>query len=99
MKPGGATPQTEPPEIVVDGVTVSLRCPTEGASMVYQVRYSDGWGSWQLYTKSFDLPADAQATARVRARACRLGFRDSEIVARARPLIEELQRQSERIGR
>lgn len=92
MKPGGVTPQTEPPKIEIDGDTVSLSSPTEGASLVYQIRESDGWGPWQLYTKSFVLPADARAAARVRAVACRLGFTDSPIRERARFSVEDLRR-------
>ncbi len=80
MKPGGKLPTTEPPEISVDGKTVSIKCPTEGASIVYQTKEGGGWGDWLLYRKSLANPGSP-----LRAQACRLGFRDSEIVELAGP--------------
>ncbi|MDG2222494.1 MAG: sulfatase [Rubripirellula sp.] len=75
MKPGGKTPQTEPPTIDANGGRFSLACPTDGASMVYRVQQGDGWGNWQLYTGSI-----VDAGKPVQALACRLGFADSEVV-------------------
>lgn len=69
------TKVTEEPEIHRKGGSVSLRCDTEGASIVYRIAQDDGWGAWQLYTKSFD--ADER---KVEARACRLGYQNSEVV-------------------
>ncbi len=43
MKPDGITPMTDPPKIAIDGHVVSLSCPTDGASIVYQLRRDDGW--------------------------------------------------------
>tara|TARA_R110002049_G_scaffold4601_4_gene31953 strand:- start:229413 stop:231029 length:1617 start_codon:yes stop_codon:yes gene_type:complete len=76
MKPADSVLVTEPPTIDVDGDFVSLRCKTEGASIVYQVKSDAAWGDWRLYTKSFSAP-DSQ----VRAQASRLGYRNSEIVS------------------
>ena len=80
MKPGGRTPATEPPVIDASDREISIRCPTEGASIVYQTKEGDGWGPWQLYTKS--LPT---SVAPIRAQACRLGYQDSKIVQSAEP--------------
>lgn len=77
MKPGGETPATQPPVIESVAGRISIRCPTDGASIVYQTQQGGRWGEWTLYTKSFD--ADDRV-ARVRARACRLGFADSDQV-------------------
>ncbi|MFK8113314.1 MAG: sulfatase [Rubripirellula sp.] len=75
MKPDGDVSRTEAPTISLDGDRVTLACSTDGSSIVYQTKRGDRWGSWRLYTKSFDSPG-----VPVRAQACRLGFRDSPIV-------------------
>jgi len=75
MKPGGETPKTEAPQISRSRGNVSLRCPTEGSSIVYQVQTDDGWSDWKLYTKSFPDPGKP-----IKALACRLGYRDSDAV-------------------
>ena len=77
-RPGGKWAATAPPIITPDGgkhdgpVTVKITCPTEGAS----IAYTTGGGPkarWNLYTKDFKLTASAT----VRAKACRLGYKDS----------------------
>ena len=81
MKPDGMTPRTEPPKIAVDGETVSLSCPTQGASIVYQLHGDDGWAEWKLYTKSFSTGSIRDKNGlSVKAQASRLGFTTSEIV-------------------
>lgn len=75
MKPGGVVPETDPPKIARSGGLVSLTCPTEGSSIVYQVRRGNQWSDWRLYTKSLEDVGQA-----VRAQACRLGYDNSETV-------------------
>ncbi len=81
MKPGGQTPQTQSPQISMDGDSISLSCETEGASIIYQLRRDEQWSDWKLYTKSFSIgQADRRSGLMVKARACRLGFADSPLV-------------------
>ena len=47
MKPGGATPKTEPPAIAFVDNKISISCPTEGSSIVYQTKTSKGWSNWK----------------------------------------------------
>ena len=75
MKPGGKAPQTAAPTIDITGNQIWISAATDGASLVYQTRQKDGWSNWKLYTKS--LPV---SVGQVRAQACRLGYRNSEIV-------------------
>jgi uncharacterized sulfatase len=60
-----------------EGGAVTMACPTPGASMAYQIdgdpRSSAGW---TLYVRPVRLKGDQV----VFAKACRLGFRDSEVV-------------------
>jgi hypothetical protein len=86
MKPDGRTPVTQAPKIDIDGGFVSLRCETDGASIVYQMQIDGGWGPWQLYTRSFADPATA-----FRVQGSRLGYENSKIVTHSSPL-ERLQR-------
>ena len=81
MKPDGRTPVTEAPKIDIDGGFVSLRCETDGASIVYQVQTNGQWEPWQLYTKSFADPGSP-----LRVQGCRLGYQDSKIVEHASQL-------------
>ncbi|MDA8745191.1 sulfatase [Rubripirellula amarantea] len=74
MKPDGVTPTTENPEMERSDNRVSITCPTDGSSLVYQTKTDDGWSDWTLYTKSFSHDGAVQA------QACRLGFSDSEVV-------------------
>jgi hypothetical protein len=55
-------------------VLIQLGCPTEGASLEYQVREADGLSRWRLYAGPVALPAGC---AGLRARACRYGFQPS----------------------
>ncbi|QDT06818.1 Arylsulfatase [Rubripirellula lacrimiformis] len=74
MKPGGVTPKTDPPSIRRDGKQVSIQSSGDGVSIVYQVFDNGKWSDWKLYSRSF--PSDG----RVRCKATRLGYRDSDIV-------------------
>ncbi|NND97993.1 MAG: sulfatase [Pirellulaceae bacterium] len=79
MKPGGDTPRSEPPVISVADARVSMRCPTEGSSIVYQTKEGPQWSHWKLYVKSFDDPG-----VPIQAKACRLGFDESKVVSISR---------------
>ena len=77
MKPGGLTPQVQPPVPRIVGGKVAFQSPTEGASVVYRVqRPGDRWDDWQLLTKSLALPSGST----IEAIACRIGFQDSKPV-------------------
>ena len=80
MKPGGETPETQSPTIAVSGGMISLDCVSDGASIVFQTQQGDSWSDWMLYNKSFEAPETA---SRLRAKACRLGFRSSPVVEQA----------------
>lgn len=56
-------------------VKVTIACATPGASIAYRTG-NDEKGKWKLYAQSL-TPGTGQV---IRARACRLGFRDSEEV-------------------
>ncbi|MBW3622340.1 MAG: sulfatase-like hydrolase/transferase [Armatimonadetes bacterium] len=53
---------------------VRITCPTPGASIAY--RFGEGEGGWQLYTR----PVALEPGKTLRAKACRLGFEDSEVI-------------------
>jgi uncharacterized sulfatase len=71
MRPAGKWSVTAEPRISREGETVTITCATEGAS----IAYAPAEGRWLLYSKPFRAP---QGTA-IRAKACRLGWKDSEI--------------------
>lgn len=73
MRPGGVWAVTAKPTINVADGKVRMTCATEGASIAYTL---DTGKTWKLYVNEFPLPAGAT----VRAKACRLGYRDSEEV-------------------
>lgn len=74
MKPGGQTPQVQPPIETLFSGKVSLQSTTEGSSVVYRIRPSgQDWGEWRLYSEPF---AGGTGSS-VEAIACRIGFRDS----------------------
>jgi len=83
-RPGGrwattADPVIEPAGGVFEGpVTVRISCATEGASVAYTTNPTPE-ARWQLYTGPFTL----SASTHLRAKACRIGYRDSrQITAR-----------------
>ena len=78
MRPGGTWAATAAPAIAPAGgsfrrpVAVKLTCATAGASIAYTAE--DGRSArWKLYTGEITL----NESARLRAIACRLGYRDS----------------------
>jgi hypothetical protein len=86
MRPGGRWSVTETPLIRPAGgtfrwpVTVGLACAAPGSSVAYTTESGPG-ARWRLYNGEFVL----DKSARLRAVACRLGYRDSaEAVAEFR---------------
>jgi len=80
VRPAGKWSVTADPKFEVAGGMVSLRCDTKGASIAYrpaaQKEEEKGKVSWSLYSKPFA----ATAGAKFQAKACRLGFKDSDVV-------------------
>ena len=77
MKPGGTTPVTGRPSIDIVGDNLTLTCPTDGSSIVYQIKRGDQWGRWNLFTSPIKRPKTAD---QIRVKACRLGYQDSEVI-------------------
>jgi uncharacterized sulfatase len=80
-RPGGKWSITADPDITLAGGKAAIRCSTEGASIAYRVGEnlpSGEAGRWLLYTSPVDVPAGQT----LQAKACRLGYRDSQIVRR-----------------
>jgi hypothetical protein len=75
MRPGGKWSTTAAPQLMIRDGTVVIQCPTEGASIAYALAPADAAPAhWLLYTGPFS----AAPGTLVRARATRLGFRESE---------------------
>jgi uncharacterized sulfatase len=77
LRPGGVWDTTAAPvlKVVGDGGserTVDITCATAGSSIVYALG-ADERPRWKLYT----APLKAAAGDHIRAKACRLGFKDS----------------------
>jgi uncharacterized sulfatase len=72
MRPGGRWEETAAPEITVEGGKVTIRCLTEGSSIAWTAETGEN-ARWRLYTQPFAAPAGKT----IRARAIRLGFKDS----------------------
>jgi N-sulfoglucosamine sulfohydrolase len=78
-RPGGKWSVTAEPKIDVGNGKATLSCPTEGASIAYRVgkQLSSGEaGHWNLYSQ----PVSISAGETIQCKACRLGYRDSQIV-------------------
>ena len=79
-RPGGKWAVTAKPIITpeaatfTDAVTVEIACPTEGASIAYTTDDGDK-PHWKLYSRPFRFTKPAT----IRAKACRLGYKDSPI--------------------
>jgi uncharacterized sulfatase len=79
-RPGGKYEKTEEPYAAVKNKTdasadVTLSCWTEGASIAYKIGdVGDKKTGWKLYTKPMTLKQGEV----LRAKACRIGFRDSD---------------------
>ncbi len=77
MRPGGRWEVTAAPVITrLASNAVKITCPTEGASIAYTTEPGDN-ARWKLYTG----PLTLGSSTTVRARACRLGFKDSPEVS------------------
>jgi len=84
MRPGGVWAVTADPVIEVKAgssgaaLTVALSCPTEGASIAWTADAGKA-PRWRLYSR----PVELAAGAALRAKACRIGYKDSgEVRAR-----------------
>ncbi|MCK4966696.1 sulfatase-like hydrolase/transferase, partial [bacterium] len=79
--PGGVQPVTGKPVISQnskkskDSVTVTITCPTKGASIAYTAEEGEN-PHWLLYTK----PIKLNKSTKLRARAVRIGYKESEEV-------------------
>ena len=63
---------------------IIVECSTEGASIAYRVGKNlpaSETGHWNLYSRPVDVPAGET----IQCKACRLGYRDSQIVSRTMP--------------
>jgi uncharacterized sulfatase len=82
-RPGGQWTVTADPKITVDDGKATIRCGTEGSSIAYRLTKSgQPAGRWLLYSEPFAVAAGTM----VESRACRLGFRDSQVVSLSSPL-------------
>jgi N-sulfoglucosamine sulfohydrolase len=78
MRPGGQWATTAAPELTPAGgahqrpVSVALSCPTEGASIAWTTE-AGGGAHWKLYSR----PIRLDRTAMLRAKAVRLGYKES----------------------
>lgn len=79
FRPGGVQQITEPLKVEVQNSEsskkFSLSCPTAGASIAWRYK-SDPAKSWRVYTK----PIESINDEKIIAKACRIGFKDSEII-------------------
>ncbi|MBD3174848.1 MAG: sulfatase-like hydrolase/transferase [Armatimonadia bacterium] len=79
-RPGGVWEVTRKPEITIaerDGrALATLSCPTPGASIAYTTDEGDD-AHWWLYSG----PVPVEKGTQIRAKACRLGYRDSDVVS------------------
>jgi hypothetical protein len=75
MWPGGIQPVTENPVIRIENGLVSLSCPTEGASIAYQI---NGKGYNEKHTFLYTEPFAINENDIVTARAFRIGYKPSD---------------------
>lgn len=82
MWPGGIQPQTASPVITETNGTLSISCPTKGASIAYLITAKkiepDLDAGWLVYSK----PLRLKAGENLYVLSTRIGFKDSEIVVR-----------------
>jgi uncharacterized sulfatase len=75
-RPGGQWSVTADPKITVEAGQATIRCATEGASIAYRAaKPGQAAGRWLLYSEPFAVAAGTT----IESRACRLGFRDSQL--------------------
>jgi hypothetical protein len=80
-RPGGKWSITADPEISISAGQATIRSSTPGASLAYRVGKnlpSGEAGHWQLYAK----PVAVASGESIQAKACRLGYLDSQIVSK-----------------
>jgi N-sulfoglucosamine sulfohydrolase len=77
MRPGGKWSVTATPKVTVQTDTgrVEISCATGGASIAFAVG-DEKPPRWRLYTEPLVMPA----SGRLQVVACRLGYRDSEVI-------------------
>lgn len=75
MWPGMMQPETEKVIFKKEANKLFLSCPTEGASMAYQVDHEIGGKRWRLYQQ----PLPSGSFKKVAARAVRIGYKTSAI--------------------
>ncbi len=75
MRPGGKWQTTEKPVAKISGTKLEVSCATAGSSLVY-TQQSGEKPHWKLYSG----PVSVRKGDRLRVRACRLGYLDSEEV-------------------
>jgi len=79
-RPGGQWSTTADPTIEMGGGRATIACSTEGASIAYRVGHPPS-GRWLLYT----APISVRPAEKIEAKACRLGFKDSQLVTATVP--------------
>jgi uncharacterized sulfatase len=81
MRPGGAWAIVSTPAlhetVIGESVKLTIVCPTEGASIAYSTE-SGGSSQWKLYTGEVVL----KRPAKLRVKACRLGYKDSDEIVK-----------------
>jgi N-sulfoglucosamine sulfohydrolase len=77
VRPGGIWNTTRDPEMTISGGQATISCSTEGASIAYRTKTGNRTGRWLLYLR----PVALTAGQTIEAKACRLGFKDSQMVA------------------
>jgi uncharacterized sulfatase len=82
-RPAGQLHKTADPQFLVvsrkqDAISVKIGCATPGASIAYKFRTREKESGWRLYNETL-LLAIARGTVIV-AKACRIGFKDSNEV-------------------
>jgi uncharacterized sulfatase len=78
VRPGGVWIVTNDPEISFERGQATIRCATEGSSIAYRLAKpgAAAGGRWLLYTTPIAVPPGTT----VQAQACRLGFKNSQVV-------------------
>jgi uncharacterized sulfatase len=74
-RPGGRWSETVDPEILLRGGQARIHCDTDTASIAYRVGQPPA-GRWLLYSG----PVPVATGQSIEAKACRLGFKDSQTV-------------------
>lgn len=75
INPKGIQPKTESPVVNNRNGLINIQCPTEGASIAYQL-CEDDEQHWRLY----DKPFKAKVGTVIKAVSIRIGYKQSEII-------------------